>query len=254
MPSFGKASSKEQRGEQLLALRRLQIPNFVADGTTVSGSMSKSVLRCIDDHGPSCWASVETIASETMLSERTVRRACKALEHMGLVIADHRLGRTSVYEINWKQIQKTPDVTTGVEMNSTLDVPTTTPDATTGHPGRCVRNPGRCVRRNERNENETKKKRKRGRSRVIPTLEEVVSFWKAESLKGDPDSFFLYYETNGWMQGKDKPIKNWQMAARGWSCREPSYAKTSSSRLRPIANVGTGVNFDPNRDMSNAEF
>ena len=144
-------ASKKQRGEQLYSLRRLQIPSVAVDGTTVSGANAKSVLRCVDDHGATCWAGAETIALETCLSERTVRRACKALESLGLVSADHRDGKTSVYQINWPNIQATLDAITGVATESTPDAVSAPPDVPTGHPGRCVNTPGRCVRRNDRN-------------------------------------------------------------------------------------------------------
>lgn len=246
------------RGEQLLSLRRLQIPEVFIDGANVSSVASKSVLRCIDDHGAICWAGIETIARETGYCERTVRRACKALESLSLVTAESRIGRTSIFKINWSKILPsdgaTPVIITGVSSSSTQVTIAETPVMMSDDSGNPCKNPGNGYRQNERNENETKKKRESGLPRVIPSFDEVLSFWKAESLKGDPDRFFWYYETNGWMQGKSNPIRNWQMAARGWSCRETSYAKTTFARSRRIANVGAGVNFDPNRDISNAEF
>jgi hypothetical protein len=62
-----------------------------------------------------------------------------------------------------------------------------------------------------------------------PTHQQVATFFKA--TVGDPQHpqhwpedkcynqaglFVDHYETNGWVQGKNKPIKNWQAAGRNW--------------------------------------
>lgn len=50
-----------------------------------------------------------------------------------------------------------------------------------------------------------------------PTIEEVTAYIKEKDLKIDPERFCDYYEANGWVQGKGKPIKDWKAAARNWS-------------------------------------
>ena len=49
-----------------------------------------------------------------------------------------------------------------------------------------------------------------------PTLEEVMEYCKERNNGIDPIQFFDFYEANGWIQGKGKPIKDWKAAVRTW--------------------------------------
>jgi len=49
-----------------------------------------------------------------------------------------------------------------------------------------------------------------------PSLEEVRSYCSQRKNSIDPEQFFDHYESNGWVQGKGKPIRNWQAAIRTW--------------------------------------
>ena len=52
-----------------------------------------------------------------------------------------------------------------------------------------------------------------------PTMEELEDFKKESGLNTvDVDSFFNYYESNGWRVGK-QPMKNWKAAMRNWQAR-----------------------------------
>lgn len=102
------------RGEQLRLLRSLHVPNVLVEGAKVSGVSSKAVLRTIDDHGTECWASADTIGREACLSEKTVRRAIKALEGLGLISIDNRPGRSSLYRIQWQLFRSTSVTVTDV--------------------------------------------------------------------------------------------------------------------------------------------
>lgn len=206
------------------------MPSTSVDGTHISAATLKSVLRQIDDHAflhGVCWASSETIALETCLSERTVRRSIKAIEALGFVSVDSRIGQTKRITINWNLIL-TPDTISGVTSNNpgnTDHEPRThcppTPDVVSDHPGHTVR----------RSESETTVNRKGKReSNSPPSLEVVVEYWKENSLNGDPERFFNHYEGNGWMQGKQK-LKKWQSAAQNWSSREPEF-KTNNNGFR----------------------
>ena len=50
-------------------------------------------------------------------------------------------------------------------------------------------------------------------------LLEVVDFWLALSLAGDPEAFWYHHEAGGWRIGKGtgRPIRDWKMAAQLWS-------------------------------------
>lgn len=53
-----------------------------------------------------------------------------------------------------------------------------------------------------------------------PTLKEIEDYCKERNNNIDPQTFLNYYETNGWVQGKNrKPIKNWKACIRTWEQR-----------------------------------
>lgn len=89
------------RGDQLRLLRRAVLTDVTDRG--VSACALKAVLRTIDDHGSTCFLSLETIAWEANVSVRTARRAVQNLAARGLV--EVRPGRRcNGYQINWPQL------------------------------------------------------------------------------------------------------------------------------------------------------
>lgn len=65
-----------------------------------------------------------------------------------------------------------------------------------------------------------------------PTIEEVTAYVKEKDLKIDPERFCDYYEANGWVQGKGKPIKDWKAAARNWSRNSFNRQSTKNNTTR----------------------
>ena len=61
-------------------------------------------------------------------------------------------------------------------------------------------------------EKESKNKRKRF---VPPTLDEVKEYCQERKNNVDPERFIDYYESNGWLVGKNK-MKDWKAAVRSW--------------------------------------
>ena len=55
---------------------------------------------------------------------------------------------------------------------------------------------------------------------IPPTVEEVAAYCKKRGSGIDPEAFVDYYQANGWIQGKGKPIKDWQACVRTWEKRE----------------------------------
>ena len=50
-----------------------------------------------------------------------------------------------------------------------------------------------------------------------PTVEQVREYCEARENNIDPEAFVDFYETNGWVQGKQgKPIKDWKACVRTW--------------------------------------
>jgi len=59
-----------------------------------------------------------------------------------------------------------------------------------------------------------------------PTTSEVIEF--AIDNKIDLPGFHDYYESNGWMVGKNK-MKDWKAAARNWAKRQPQYGVNNAT-------------------------
>lgn len=67
-------------------------------------------------------------------------------------------------------------------------------------------------------------------------LEEVLEAFKEVGAdEADGMAFFDYYEANGWTQGRNKPIKDWKAAARGWIRRSPQFKRNEKSTNRGVA-------------------
>lgn len=73
-----------------------------------------------------------------------------------------------------------------------------------------------------------------------PTLEEVKAYCKERGNKVDAERFIDFYESKGWMVGKNK-MKNWQAAVRTWE-RD---ASPTSQRSR---NRNTLLNYNEHDD------
>ena len=50
----------------------------------------------------------------------------------------------------------------------------------------------------------------------VPTLEEVEAYFGANCLRGKPDEFFDYYQSQGWRKSNGLPVDDWQAQARNW--------------------------------------
>lgn len=55
---------------------------------------------------------------------------------------------------------------------------------------------------------------------IPPTLEEVTEYCKQRQNQIDPQRFIDFYEANGWVQGKNKPIKSWKACIRTWEASD----------------------------------
>ena len=52
-----------------------------------------------------------------------------------------------------------------------------------------------------------------------PTVNEVKTYCQEQGYSIDAERFVSYYESNGWMVGRNK-MKNWQAAVRNWNGKE----------------------------------
>ena len=63
---------------------------------------------------------------------------------------------------------------------------------------------------------------------VKPTVEEIEAFCKEKKYTVNAQTFFNYYEANGWKVGRNA-MKSWQAAVQNWNAREKSGGKAAGT-------------------------
>lgn len=66
-----------------------------------------------------------------------------------------------------------------------------------------------------------------GKGFTAPTLEEVKAFIAEKGYNINAESFYYYYESNGWKVGKNT-MKSWKAAVSQWASRDSSTASKST--------------------------
>ena len=82
-----------------------------------------------------------------------------------------------------------------------------------------------------------------------PSPQEIKDYIKEKNLNVNPDQFYDYYESNGWMVGRNH-MKDWKAALRQWNAREPNYS-TQLAAAMPKATTPQSEKSDfQNKDFS----
>ena len=68
-----------------------------------------------------------------------------------------------------------------------------------------------------------------------PTLDEVRAYFGANSLRGDPDAFFDFYESQGWRKSNGLPIASWTSQAKQWHRGQVERDAERSAKGEPTA-------------------
>lgn len=68
---------------------------------------------------------------------------------------------------------------------------------------------------------------------IKPTIEELKDFTKEHNLKINEERFIDYYNSNGWMVGKNK-MKDWKATARNWNRKEAQTKEGTKEKLRRL--------------------
>lgn len=86
-----------------------------------------------------------------------------------------------------------------------------------------------------------------GKSRFTPpTLKEVESYIKAQKYDMDASRFVDFYQSKGWMVGKNK-MKDWEAAVRNWSKDKPK----TKGRVELVTHYPTMETSDFDEDALN---
>jgi hypothetical protein len=78
------------------------------------------------------------------------------------------------------------------------------------------------------------KNEKKGNGRFTPpSLEDIKSLIQERGYTVDPNSFLNFYESKGWMVGRNK-MKDWRAALAGWESRDNGKAPKRKSALEVV--------------------
>ena len=190
-------------------VKGIWIPLEIWQDSTLSWN-EKILLMEIDSftsQGKECYISNEFIADLLVVSERTAKRYLSNLIEAGLVKVVRYDGRKRYIE---SAINVLSD---GTRMSYQ-----------TGQ---------KCPHTNINDLNNLKNKERdnKGGSRFQkPTLAEVSAYCRERMNSIDPEEFFAFYESKGWMVGKS-PMKDWKAAVITWE--KSAKKRTTASQPKP---------------------
>ena len=85
-----------------------------------------------------------------------------------------------------------------------------------------------------------------------PSLEEARGYFGANCLSGDPDAFWAYFESQGWVKSNGQPVSNWGALALDWSRRQKRIDADDRARGKPTASEVEAATFKPTRTPEEA--
>ena len=151
--------------------------------------------------------SIAHLAEGSGLSVRSVRTALEHLKMTGEVTCETTNKYTVIKVVKWADFQG-DDSLTDKQNDTQADTQVTNKRQT-----------------NDKQTTTTKeykeiKNEKKVRNRFIkPSLQEVTQYISENDFTIDPESFYDYYEANGWTISGRK-MKDWQATCRNWQRRE----------------------------------
>ena len=163
----------------------------------------------------------QVVTSILKLSERwkwnrkKTKRFLTLLENDEMVTTECTTHGTTVTIVNWDKYQL--EGTTNAPTNGTTEgQPRDNHGTTEGQPRDINKNDKEIIK-NEKNVKNVFKK---------PSLEEVKAYIEEKGYSIDAERFINYYESNGWMVGRNK-MKNWKAAVSNWASKDKPKTNTS---------------------------
>ena len=175
-----------------------------------AGKILLAEIMALHQNGSGCFASNAHLASLLGLSVSGVRK------HISKLIQDGYLERGVIQSGH-------------VQMRTLVPI-SGTPLPNMGHPPAPIRSPKRT---DNKTSNSTEGARPEDFDEVKRAFQEVGKADEAEK-------FWNHYEANGWVQGKNKPIKNWKAAARQWIARSEKW-NNDRKGFNPTGWNGNGI-------------
>ena len=76
-----------------------------------------------------------------------------------------------------------------------------------------------------------------------PTVDEVKVYCQERGSSVDPEKFVDFYSSNGWKQGRNKPIVDWKAAVRTWERSDAQQKAQDKNRVRTSAEYRKEADF-----------
>ena len=150
--------------------------------------------------------SLSSWANQWGVSKDKARNFLVLLEKDGMISHESIGKSTRITVCNYDTYQ------CGLHDNQTITQQSNNGDATQNHPN----NNDNKVK----NENNDKKGCRDKTPRFIPpTLDDIKNYVAERGLSCDAEKFFDFYQSKGWMVGKNK-MKDWRAAVRNWARTE----------------------------------
>lgn len=162
--------------------------------------------------------SLGKLAEEWMVSRGAVRRFLDALENDTMIarVSTHKMTQITICNYDSYQSVRTTDDTTNGQL--TIQQTDTINNIDNTSTSRSISNSNR-------------EGGKKTQAKFIPpTLEEIVAHCQEKGyVKVNPERFFHYYNSVGWMVNKNK-MKCWKSALAQWEAREYDKPKQSAQK------------------------
>lgn len=156
--------------------------------------------------------SYAALAQKSGLSYQSVRTSLEHLISTHEVTCESTHQFTRIKVVKWAEFQSL-DAPPNIPTNTRSNRPLTEHQQSTNNKQECKND------KNVRNKNNT----------IPPTLAEVTEYCKSRHNNVDPQTFMDFYESKGWMVGKNK-MKDWKACVRTW---EKSDRKTGHVVIEP---------------------
>ena len=195
-------------------------------------------------------ANRKYLAAWCNVSIETVKRCLKNLRDRGLIEqVYHSNDNMHVhYRALTPRVKIDPRVKNDPTLGSEMTLGRVENDPTLGSEMTLANN--ERIKTNNKNIYKEREAQKRPRAQFVPpTLEEIKQY--SEEIGNqlvDPVSFFEYYSANGWIQGKNKKLRDWKAAFRLWIRREKSEKSAAADKDSSGTPIMIRTDYDMDRD------
>ena len=189
------------------------------------------------------WAEWFTVAislleTKTGLNKKAVERARNELRQKGFIDWDKRGGNQSAkYNI------------ISLCDNNDIDfVPQTVPQTVPQMSHKL----SPLINKTKTKPNNTEKEKNKKENFQIPTISEIQTYCAQRSNGIDPQRFFDFYQSKGWMVGRN-PMKDWKAAVRTWEGKSKEEQPKQPISERKVIYEAAGIRKTATEKIYNAD-